>query len=328
MNGLDRVDIVLGVLREPSGRVWAEIRPEGAHLAGALAFPGGKRRDGESLRDALRRELAEECGVEVCRARRLMEVAWEYPDRHLRLIAYEVTHWRGEPRGCEGQRIVRRTLDAAARPEWLAAMPPANRGLVNALVLPRCMAITSPASAGESAARWMTRVAAGLADLPASLIVNLRPGGDLSLSPGEWRDLAQVVSRAGHWPIVNPAGGAALPGGLPAGVGVHLNHARLMNATPATVESWQKQGRPVTAAVHDRVTLGHANDLAVDLATVSPVKATATHPDAAGIGWAAFADLAARARMPVLALGGLTIRDLPRAWRRGGHGIASISAFW
>ncbi len=328
MDEHQRVDIVLGILREPSGHVWAEVRPEGVHLAGALAFPGGKRRHGESPLDALRRELAEECDVVARRARRLMEIGWDYPDRHLRLIAYEVTRWEGEPRGREGQSLVRRLLDRATRPEWLAAMPRANRGLVNALVLPRCMAITRPARPGDTARRWMERVAAALGGLPASLVVNLRPGENLSLSAGEWRELAESVSRAGHWPIVNPSGEAALPAGLPDGAGVHLNHVRLTSATAATVASWQQEGRPVSAAVHDHATLARTNDLGVDLATISPVQPTASHPGAVGIGWSAFAELAAGAAMPVFALGGLTTGDLPRAWRRGGHGIASISAFW
>ncbi len=320
-------DIVLGMLREPDDRVWAEIRPDDKHLAGALAFPGGKRGAGESLRAALCRELTEEVGVAVLRARRLIELTWDYPDRRLRLIGFEVTQWTGTPNGREGQRLVCRPLDGCHREDWLAAMPPANRGLVNAMVLPRCMAI-SPPRGGQSTEAWFGRIEAGLANMSAPMLINVRPADDALLTLAQWQMLTGRLRAAGHWPLVNPGGTQAFPEGLDGGVGLHLNHARLVETSAGMVGAWQASGHLVSAAVHDRESMERANLLGVDLVTVSPVHPTATHPDAVGIGWKVFAALVETARMPVFALGGVSPDDLGRVWRRGGHGVASISAFW
>ena len=47
------------------GRVLLTQRKAGTHLAGAWEFPGGKVEDGEDPREALRRELREEVGIEA-----------------------------------------------------------------------------------------------------------------------------------------------------------------------------------------------------------------------------------------------------------------------
>ena len=101
-----------------------------------------------------------------------------------------------------------------------------------------------------------------------------------------------------------------------------------MSMPAEQVRDCQRRGHLITAAVHDRATLDRANELAVDLVTVSPLRETATHPGVPGIGWPAFAELADAASMPVYALGGVGVEDLPQTWRRGGFGVAGISAFW
>jgi 8-oxo-dGTP diphosphatase len=47
------------------GRVLLTQRKAGTHLAGAWEFPGGKVGPGEDPRDALRRELVEELGIDA-----------------------------------------------------------------------------------------------------------------------------------------------------------------------------------------------------------------------------------------------------------------------
>jgi 8-oxo-dGTP diphosphatase len=56
--------VAAGVLLE-SGRVLLTQRKSGSHLEGKWEFPGGKVESGEDPREALRRELREELGIEA-----------------------------------------------------------------------------------------------------------------------------------------------------------------------------------------------------------------------------------------------------------------------
>lgn len=77
--GFPVVEVVAAVIRRRD-RVLVTRRGPGKHLAGLWEFPGGKRHPGESLEEALRRELAEELGVEARVGERLAVVPWAYPD--------------------------------------------------------------------------------------------------------------------------------------------------------------------------------------------------------------------------------------------------------
>jgi 8-oxo-dGTP diphosphatase len=57
--------IVSAAVLIEGGRVLLTQRRVGTHLAGAWEFPGGKVEAGEDPRDALRRELREEVGIEA-----------------------------------------------------------------------------------------------------------------------------------------------------------------------------------------------------------------------------------------------------------------------
>jgi 8-oxo-dGTP diphosphatase len=57
--------VVAAAVTIEEGRVLLTQRKSGTHLAGAWEFPGGKVEAGEDPRDALRRELREEIGVEA-----------------------------------------------------------------------------------------------------------------------------------------------------------------------------------------------------------------------------------------------------------------------
>jgi 8-oxo-dGTP diphosphatase len=61
---LGTVLVAAAVLIE-GGRVLLTQRKAGAHLAGKWEFPGGKVESGEDPRDALRRELREEIGIDA-----------------------------------------------------------------------------------------------------------------------------------------------------------------------------------------------------------------------------------------------------------------------
>jgi 8-oxo-dGTP diphosphatase len=62
--------------------------------------------------------------------------------------------------------------------------------------------------------------------------------------------------------------------------------------------------------------------LDLDFVVLSPVKSTQSHPEIDALGWQAFADLAKKTTLPVYALGGMTLTDLPIALSYGARGIA------
>jgi len=78
-------DVAVGVLINPEGQVLIAQRPIDKHMGGAWEFPGGKVEAGETVFDALRRELIEELGLAISSARLLMTHRHEYPDRVVNL---------------------------------------------------------------------------------------------------------------------------------------------------------------------------------------------------------------------------------------------------
>ena len=80
-------------------------------------------------------------------------------------------------------------------------------------------------------------------------------------------------------------------------------------------------------ATHDADELALALAVAADWAWLSPVLPTPSHPDAAGLGWPAWAALAQATTLPVYALGGLRQSQVAQARSHGGVGVAGISGF-
>jgi mutator protein MutT len=126
--------VVAGALVDGRGRVLIAQRPEGKALAGRWEFPGGKKLAHETPRDALNRELLEEIGIQVARARPLIEVRHRYsPDAPPVLIdCWLVEQWRGEIASLDGQAL--RWCEREALPD--ADILEADRAIVTALRLP------------------------------------------------------------------------------------------------------------------------------------------------------------------------------------------------
>ncbi len=100
------VHVAVGVIVDPGGPVLIAKRPEHAHQGGLWEFPGGKVEPDETAEAALRRELWEELGIELCAAEPLLEVRHAYADKTVLLDVWRVTAYRGEPHGREGQPLV------------------------------------------------------------------------------------------------------------------------------------------------------------------------------------------------------------------------------
>jgi 8-oxo-dGTP diphosphatase len=68
-------------------------------------FPGGKVENDESAHAALRRELAEELGIEELEFEHFRKVDHDYPNLRVSIDFYVVSAWQGTPAGLEGQQL-------------------------------------------------------------------------------------------------------------------------------------------------------------------------------------------------------------------------------
>ena len=97
------VDVAVGVLIREDGRVLLASRPEGKPWAGYWEFPGGKLEDGETVHQALVRELDEELGVRLADSFPWFVKEHRYEHAHVRLHFRRSRDFFGEALSKEGQ---------------------------------------------------------------------------------------------------------------------------------------------------------------------------------------------------------------------------------
>ena len=128
--GREPVEVAVGVLVDADGRFLLTTRPPGKVYEGCWEFPGGKLEAGESVEQALRRELQEEIGVTIGRAEPWRVEVFDYPHARVRLHFCRVREWTGRFEMREGQQMSWEGLPVRCAPllpgtvpvlEWLAA---------------------------------------------------------------------------------------------------------------------------------------------------------------------------------------------------------------
>ena len=117
---LPQVRVAAGIIWE-NGRFLAALRPEGKPRAGYWEFPGGKQEPGETMEDALRRELREELGIEAGRVSPWRVVQHAYPDLDVELHFFHVLDFTGVPKAHDGQSLRRMTPAEAVDLNFLPA---------------------------------------------------------------------------------------------------------------------------------------------------------------------------------------------------------------
>lgn len=80
------IEVVAAIIIKDN-QVYATQRGYG-EFKGWWEFPGGKTEDGESLEDALKREIREELGAEIEVGELLDTVEWDYPNFHLTMHCF------------------------------------------------------------------------------------------------------------------------------------------------------------------------------------------------------------------------------------------------
>ena len=98
-----KVLVAVGVIENAQGEIFICRRGASQHQAHKWEFPGGKVETGETIAQALARELAEEVGIAVLACEPFMHIEHDYGDKHVSLAIRKVTAFSGEPSGLEGQ---------------------------------------------------------------------------------------------------------------------------------------------------------------------------------------------------------------------------------
>ncbi|WP_295523892.1 NUDIX domain-containing protein [uncultured Pseudacidovorax sp.] len=116
-------EVAVGVLIAPDGTLLLSTRPEGKPYAGYWEFPGGKIEAGETVVEALRRELQEELGITIAAAEVWRVTEHDYPHALVRLHWCKVFQWEGDFEMREGQTMRWQQLPLTVTPVLPGAMP-------------------------------------------------------------------------------------------------------------------------------------------------------------------------------------------------------------
>lgn len=305
------VEVAAAVMLRADGREFLLAqRPEGKVYAGYWEFPGGKVEPGESVREALIRELREELGIMVTACSPWLTRVFTYPHATVRLNFWRVSAWEGEIGITAPLEHAAIDWQQIGAPATVAPILPANDPILKALSLPTMMAITNAEQEGTE--RQLERLEEALA---AGLrLIQVRDKG-WPQAQRLW--FAEAVVQLGHshgaLVVINDDEEIARRVGAD---GLHLSATRLANCTKRPDFAW------VGASCHEAGEIVRAGELDFDYALLGPVLPTPTHPESTGLGWAELSRRLAGNMLPVLALGGMTLTMLPEAQEHGAHGIA------
>ncbi|MDG1751321.1 MAG: 8-oxo-dGTP diphosphatase MutT [Thalassotalea sp.] len=100
---MKQVHVAVGVIVS-NGEFFLTKRLDHVHQGGKWEFPGGKVEAGESVAQALHRELQEEIAIDVLSCMPLLEITHDYGDKEVKLDVFLVDNFQGEPTAQEGQQ--------------------------------------------------------------------------------------------------------------------------------------------------------------------------------------------------------------------------------
>ncbi|UDG82801.1 NUDIX domain-containing protein [Candidatus Vallotia lariciata] len=99
-------ETAVGIILNKNNHFLLTRRPSGKPYEGYWEFPGGKLKLGESVEDALARELYEELGITITNSVRCRVLEYNYPHIYARLFFCKIIEWNGDLHSREGQEFI------------------------------------------------------------------------------------------------------------------------------------------------------------------------------------------------------------------------------
>lgn len=308
------IDVAVGVLITPEGQVLLGDRPDGKPWAGWWELPGGKLEAGESVMQALSRELEEELGIELTDATPWVTYVHHYPTTTVRLYFCRVTGWRGAPKSLEQQQL--KWVDIATATELPDLLPAAYPPL-RWLQLPTTYLISSVQSAAGLPA-FMDKLQLAMRQ-GIKLVQWREPGWQGSDMLAAFEQVKTLCHAHGAKLLINSAHEQSF-WALADGVHFRATDANTHAKRPETLA-----GKLVGVSTHNEQELAVAREFGADFVVLGPVLPTASHPGAPTLGWDEFDRLNRLAGLPVFAIGGQSPATLAKAQSLGAHGVAGIA---
>ena len=313
------VHVAVGVIVNDDGKILIAKRALSAHQGGLWEFPGGKVDAGETVQQALVRELREELAIEVLTSKPLIQIRHHYPDKSVLLDVHKITQFTGEPRGNEGQPV----LWVDAKKLYDFEFPAANHPIITAINLPPTYMVTGDFQDDDDFSVRLDRaLAAGIG------AVQLRiKNFDLKRHQTLFEIALSSVNKASTRLIINTTPATflqILSDFAISNIGLHLNAKQAAALNKRPIDGHILLG----VSCHNEQEVSHAQKIGADYLLISPVLPTRSHPTVIPLGWNAFANLVELANVPVYALGGVGEAHLHEAQESGAQGVAGISAWW
>ena len=295
------VDVAIAILLHKS-KVLVGWRQANQHQGNKHEFPGGKVEKGETPEQACRREIYEEVGIGLKDWHRFDVICHEYDDIIVNLHLFHA-YVPDELLNLIHQPWTWFNRDQLAELNF----PKANAAILDRLIWSHLIKINHELSAlpqQTSLFYWRTE----LTDIKQI---------EQQLLELDDQQLAKLVINFDIWQRLLNTG---LKGKITT---IHLKQSQLMSLIKGDLNI----GKRFLAACHDAVSIQHAHHLGCDAILLSPVNATATHPDTKVLGWDNFSDLAQKSDIPVFALGGVAPTEIEQAQKHHAYGLAGISQF-
>ncbi|MCW9012705.1 MAG: Nudix family hydrolase [Gammaproteobacteria bacterium] len=308
------IHVAVAAIVNSKNEVLVALRPDHVHQGGLWEFPGGKVEPGETVLQALGREIKEELDIRIDNKSPLIQIRHHYVDKSVLLDVWLVHSYSGQARGMEGQPVSWLSiaeLDASKFPE-------ANMAIISALKLPDHYMISGKFDNYDD---FKNKLVAALNK--GNKIVQLRCK---QISDAEeYLKVAKIAEKIckQYDTILLLNTTVDVFNGSDAD-GLHLNSQALFEFNKRPVGD----NKLLSVSCHNIEEIQHAEKLGADILLLSPVRETSSHPGVPGIGWEKFSQLVAQVNMPVYALGGMKAADLADAKESGAQGVAAISSFW